>query len=388
MSTHQSRKRPIKDLHGNVLPIDTTFVIEDLSTPERPLYTKQLIEADHGVTWQYTLQPHPPSLFRRCQLYSAPAPLFKLTARTAYTALCNTHSTLVLPFVERFRQSLQDSAFFVALLHLNVKLTNSNAHRHSDHPTSSTSFASTAQLLEYPLCLTFTDSVPLTNQVISPSLFAAVSHARTPSEFTQLDGNADHLDYLLHHGHVELAAADDSDSSDTPAHIQATLLSGIHQVRCQLLCSADTTHNFRHLGGTQHELEYLLRHDHLLLDSHPADFLSGVDAILLPPWTSLLQYDSLVSTKNFGNKVFTCITTRWTRLPKTVSLLHHIVIPQSPVRLTLIPHPHRVNLTQLFSSRTDRMLSSMNSRNSSERIMSQIRTYDHNWIMSTCILSI
>ena len=87
-----------------------------------------------------------------------------------------------------------------------------------------------------------------------------------------------HLDYLLHHGHVDIAAADDSDSPDLPANVQATRQSGIHQARCQLLCSAHSTQDFRHLGGTQHELEYLLRHGHLLLDSHPADFLSAVDA--------------------------------------------------------------------------------------------------------------
>ena len=105
-------KKPIKDLHGNALPNDTTLVIEDLSTPERPLYTKQLIAADHGVTWQYALQAHPRSLHRRLQLYSAPSPLYHLAARAAYAALCNTHSTLVLPSVERFRQDLQNSAFF------------------------------------------------------------------------------------------------------------------------------------------------------------------------------------------------------------------------------------------------------------------------------------
>ena len=285
VSTLQSRKKPIKDLHGNVLPNDTTYVIEDLSTPERPLYTKQLIEADHGVTWQYALQPHPRSLHRRLQLYSAPSPLYHLAARTAYTALCNTHSTLVLPFVERFRQDLQNSAFFAALLHLDVKLTSSSGSRENDHSPTPTLFASTQDLLDCPLLLSFTDSVPLNNPVISPTLYAAVSHAKSTSEFKDLGGNAEHLDYLLHHGHVDIAAADDSDSTDLPAHVQATLKSGIHLARYELLCSADTTQDFRYLGGTQHELEYLLRHDHLLLDSHPADFLAEVDAS-----TSSLDY--------------------------------------------------------------------------------------------------
>ena len=212
VSTLQSRKKPIKDLHGNVLPNDTTFVIEDLSTPERPLYTKQLIEADHGVTWQYALQPHPRSLHRRLQLCSAPSPLYHLAARTAYTALCNTQSTLVLPFVERFRQDLQNSAFFAALLLLDVKLTASSGSRDNDHSPTPTLFASTQDLLDCPLLLSFTDSVPLNNQVISPTLYAAVSHAESTSDFKDLGGTAEHLDYLLHHGHVNIAAADDSDS--------------------------------------------------------------------------------------------------------------------------------------------------------------------------------
>ena len=125
--------------------------------------------------------------------------------------------------------------------------------------------------------------------MISPSPYAAVSHAASTSEFKDLGGTAEHLDYLLHHGHVDIAAADDSDSSDLPAHVQATLQSGIHLARCRLLCSANTTQDFRHLGGNQHELEYLLRHDHLLLDSHPADFLSEVEAS-----TSSLDYSPTV----------------------------------------------------------------------------------------------
>ena len=278
VSTHQSRKKPIKDLHGNVLPQDTTFVIEDLSTPERPLYTKQLIEADHGVTWQYALQPHPRSLHRRLQLYSAPHPLFHLAARTAYTAICNTHSTLVLPFVERFRQDLQNSAFFAALLHLNVNLTAPSGSQATDHSSTSTPFASTQHLLKCYLTLSFTDSVPLHNHVISPSLYADVSQATNTAEFIHLGGNTEHLHYLLHHGHVDIAAVNDSAFAALPANVQATLQSGIDQDRYQLLCSADTTQDFRILGGTQAELEYLLRHDHLLLDSHPADFLSAVDA--------------------------------------------------------------------------------------------------------------
>ena len=377
VSTLQSRKKPIKDLHGNVLPNDTTYVIEDLSTHERPLYTKQLIEADHGVTWQYALQPHPRSLHRRLQLYSAPSPLYHLAARTAYTALCNTHSTLVLPFVERFRQDLQNSAFFAALLHLDVKLTSSSGSRENHHSPTPTLFASTQDLLECSLLLSFTDSVPLNNQVISPTLYAAVSHATSTSEFKDLGGNAEHLDYLLHHGHVDIAAADDSDFSDLPAHVQVTLHSGIHLARYELLCSADTTQDFRYLGGTQHELEYLLRHDHLLLDSHPAGFLAEVDAS-----TSSLDYAPTVRFARVDEE-----------LRKQGFYLHHDAMDTSPterlfcsmhrqlIRLSLLrlalSQPLRLhNSTRQSSSSRARMLTSMHSRISSGENMTLISTFD------------
>ena len=357
----QSRKKPFKESHGNVLPNDTTYVIEDLSTPERPLYTKQLIEADHGVTWQYALQPHPRSLHRRLQLYSAPSPLYHLAARTAYTALCNTHSTLVLPFVERFRQDLQNSAFFAALLHLDVKLTVSSGSRDNDHSPTPTLFASTQDILDCPLLLSFTDSVPLNNQVISPTMYAAVSQAESTSDFKDLGGTAEHLDYLLHHGHVDIAAADDSDSSDLPANVQATLQSGSTSLATN--CSAVLT---------PHKIFDIL----VALNTSSS---TSSDTIIccwtltpqisclklmpqLPHSTMLHRYDSPVLTRNNVNKAFTCITTRWTRLLRNVCSLHRHLIRASLLRPALNQQLRLHNSTRQSSSSWARMLISMHSR--------------------------
>ena len=272
----QRRKLPLKDIHGHLIPPSTTFVIEDLSTPHRPQYTKQLTEETYGDTWSYAPEPHALSLSNRIMQYNMPAPLYDLAARTAYASVCRQQHTLVVPFIERFRRQLQDAAFYAALLHLPVDLTDQGV----TETEATNTFATAEQILDFPLLLTFSDSVPLNNTVVSPHAYAELRQAQTTSDLKDLGGTPDQLLYLLDHGHLDMHLTDandsDADSDAVPAPIQAFLSSGIHDVRHQLLRSAKTTSHFKSLGGTQLELEYILRHDIMLLDVNAADWVPEV----------------------------------------------------------------------------------------------------------------
>ena len=146
-------------------------------------------------------------------------------------------------------------------------------------------FASCSQLLNYPLKLSFHDEVPTSNQFISPAHFAQLSHANTTTDFSQLGGSADQLQYLLSNSFVSLSLLpSDNDSQpldldQVPAHIAKTLKSDIHHERFELLSSAKTTEHFRSLGGTQRELQFLLTKGHLTLNAHPSMYAAEVRAM-------------------------------------------------------------------------------------------------------------
>ena len=276
----QSRKVKLKDIHGRVIPPDTTFVIEDLSTPHRPQYTKQLTADTHGDQWSYAPEPHAPTLPLRLHQYPMPAPLYDLAAKKAYTHLCHQESLLALPFIERFRRQLQDAAFFCALLHLPVELTAQGVNEDVD-TTHHHAFASADQILQHELSLTFTNEVPIGETNISPQVYAELSQATTTSEFTDLGGTPEHLMDLLDHGFLTVLQPDDDDSEmdPVPAHIASFLSTGIYVERYDRLRGATTTAHFHSLGGNQHELEHLLRHGHLLLHTHPAEWITEVQML-------------------------------------------------------------------------------------------------------------
>ena len=83
---------------------------------------------------------------------------------------------------------------------------------------------------------------------------------------------------LLDHGFLNVLQPeeDDSEIDPVPAHIAAFLSTGIYAERYDRLRGATTTAHFHSLGGNQHELEHLLRHGHLLLNTHPADWIPEV----------------------------------------------------------------------------------------------------------------
>ena len=288
----QTRKITIKDINGDIIPRTTTFVIEGLSTTSRERFTKELTESTHGSTWSFALQPHSPSLRERLHYYSVPSSLLELATTSAYNTICDTLPE-AQPFIERFRDQLRDAAFYGALLHLPLDLSDQGVRNASDSvelPATS-AFASCSQLLNYQLKLTFHDEVPTSTQVISPTHFAQLCHANTTNEFAQLGGSADQLQYLLSNSFVSLSLcspADDSqplDLDQVPAHIAKTLKSDIHHERYELLSSAKTTEHFRSLGGTQRELQFLLTEGHLTLNAHPSMYASEVRAM-----TSDLQH--------------------------------------------------------------------------------------------------
>ena len=161
---------------------------------------------------------HSPSLRERLHYYSVPKSLLELATTSAYNTICTTLPE-AQPFIERFRDQLRDAAFYGALLHLPLDLSDQGVRNASDSvelPAPS-AFASCSQLLNYPLKLSFHDEVPTSNQFISPAHFAQLSHANTTTDFSQLGGSADQLQYLLSNSFVSLSLLpSDNDSQPGP----------------------------------------------------------------------------------------------------------------------------------------------------------------------------
>ena len=292
----QSRKLTIKDINGNIIPRTTTFVVEGLSATSRERFTKELTASTHGSTWSYALRPHSPSLRERLHYYSVPHSLLELATTSAHNTICDTLPE-AQPFIERFRDQLRDATFYGALLHFPLDLSDQGVRNASDSvelPAPS-AFASCSQLLNYPLKNTFHDEVPTSTQIISPSHFAQLCHANTTTEFGQLGGSAEHLQYLLSNSFVSLSLLPSDNESQppdldqVPAHIAKTLKSDIHHERFELLSSAKTTEHFRSLGDTQRELQFLLTEGHLTLNARPSMYASEVRAM-----TSDLQHSPKV----------------------------------------------------------------------------------------------